>query len=105
MLIFHKPPWLVGSNGNGCQIERPKPFPYFLKGDAVAGVSRKKEPVPGTQNRPASPKNLVFVRGGPFAPMLSGSENKGDRVVARNAVLSPPVQFDDVLAAVFLHPV
>lgn len=105
MLIFHKPPGLVGTNWDGCDIKRPIHLTNLLEHVAVASITCKEEPVLGTDDAPASPEDLVVIVDRPLAPMLGRRKDKGDVGVGGGDVSAvPPVQLHHVLTAHLAHP-
>lgn len=127
-------PGVVRPDGNRRQIERPETPSDLLEGGAVARVASEEEPVLRSQNGPAAPqrleehrmnldlaapldarvgrrsasmrcRHLVVVQRRALAPVLRRRADERDVVVAGHAVLLPPVQLDDVLAAHLHQPV
>jgi len=94
MLRAHKPPWLIGSDRDGSQIDGPMPVTDLCEELLVeSSVTGKVELAAGIRDDEAAPETSELVKVIPAAPVLGGDKLDGDAI--REAVLLPPVILKD----------
>ena len=73
VIVFHKPAWCIGANGDQCHVHRPQALKGFLElHTVVAGVTAEPQAEIRQIQAPGGPQGLITVGEPAAGPMLGG---------------------------------
>src|SRR5699024_4919347 len=87
---FHKPPGLIGANGDKRGVYRAKPAAYLLQKIAVPRIARKVDVAQRRMQYVSAPEGFIAVEQAPARKMAGRHARQGKLLV--EAVVLPPVQ-------------